>query len=68
MQPSRLFHRPLIFLALLASGLGGCAVNPVTGDREVSLMSPAQEAKIGTQAAAQVEQEIGLVRDPALTG
>lgn len=51
--------------AILASG---CAVNPVTGEREISLMSPQQEAQLGQQAAAEVESKIGLVRDPALVG
>jgi predicted Zn-dependent protease len=54
-----------VFLSLAL--LAGCATNPVTGEREVSLMSPAQEAQLGRQAAAQVEQEIGLVADPGLT-
>jgi predicted Zn-dependent protease len=31
-------------------------------------MSPQREVAVGQQAAAQVEREIGLVRDPALTG
>jgi predicted Zn-dependent protease len=67
MQLTTPFRRPLALLALLATGLAGCAVNPVTGDREVSLMSPAQEAKLGAEAAAQVAKEIGLVGDPALS-
>jgi len=45
-----------------------CAVNPVTGQRELVLMSPSQEASVGRQAAEQVEAEIGLVDDPELTG
>jgi predicted Zn-dependent protease len=44
-----------------------CATNPVTGRQEVVFMSPEREAAQGKQAAAQVEREIGLVRDPALT-
>jgi len=55
---------PSILAALLATA---CATNPVTGRQEVSLMSPARESALGKQAAAQVEKEIGLVRDPALT-
>ena len=53
----------LVGLALL--GLS-CVTNPVTGRREISLMSAAQEEALGRQAAAQVEAEIGLVDDPAL--
>jgi predicted Zn-dependent protease len=57
-------------LACLALGLGGCAtaVNPVTGRPELTTMSPQREASLGQQAAAQVEREIGLVRDAELTG
>jgi predicted Zn-dependent protease len=55
-------------LAALALGLSACAtsVNPVTGRSEITTMSPQQEAALGQQAAAQVEREIGLVRDPNL--
>lgn len=55
---------PLLGLALL---LGSCATNPVTGRQELVFMSPEREAAQGRDAAAQVEREIGLVRDPKLT-
>ena len=42
---------PLLLLLLLL--LLGCAVNPVTGARELVLMSPEREAQIGKEAAAQ---------------
>src|SRR5690606_1167189 len=53
----------------LALALTACAtaINPVTGRPEITTMSPEREAAIGRQAAAQVEREIGLVRDPELT-
>jgi predicted Zn-dependent protease len=41
-------------------------VNPVTGRREIILMSPEREAEIGRQASEQVAGEIGLVEAPAL--
>jgi predicted Zn-dependent protease len=53
-------------LALSLAALAGCATNPVTGRQEVVFMSPEREAAVGRQAAAQVEREMGLVRDPAL--
>jgi predicted Zn-dependent protease len=53
-------------LALTALFLLSCATNPVTGRQEVVLMSPERETASGKQAAAQVEKEIGLVRDPKL--
>lgn len=57
-------------LAALGVALAGCAtaVNPVTGRPELTTMSPQREVAIGQQAAVQVEREIGLVRDPKLTG
>lgn len=57
-------------LLALALVLGGCAtaVNPVTGRPELTTMSPQKEEALGQQAAAQVESQIGLVRDAALTG
>jgi predicted Zn-dependent protease len=56
-------------LVALCGGIlfAACAVNPVTGQREIIVMSTEREAAIGREAAAQVEQEIGLVQDPELT-
>lgn len=55
-------------LALLLISLLSCVVNPVTGNREFSVMSPAQEAQVGREEAAKVEQQIGLVKEPRLVG
>jgi predicted Zn-dependent protease len=61
-------HGPgLAAVILLAAAAAGCAVNPVTGKSEVMLMSAEQETTAGRQAASEVERDIGLVRDPALT-
>ncbi|MGE0443200.1 MAG: M48 family metalloprotease [Gemmatimonadales bacterium] len=54
------------FTALLAAGLVACATNPVTGRRELSLISESQEIQMGQQAAAEVRQSMGLVPDSAL--
>ena len=43
-----------------------CAINPVTGERELALISEEQEIAMGTEAAAQVEQSIGLLDDAAM--
>ena len=43
-----------------------CATNPVTGKRELSLMSEAQEIQIGQSQDAEVRREMGVYRDPAL--
>jgi predicted Zn-dependent protease len=37
-----------------------CATNPVTGKREISLVSEAQEIAMGQQADAEVRREMGL--------
>ncbi len=58
---------PLFLLAVAVWSAVGCAVNPVTGRRELVFMSPAREAALGAQAAAEVEAGIGLLDDPALT-
>lgn len=47
--------------ALVGVLLAACATNPVTGERELLLMSPEREAALGRETAAQVEQTIGLV-------
>lgn len=63
-------RRLALSLALVTAvaGVGpGCATNPVTGRQEVVFMSPEREAATGKQAAAQVEREMGLFRDPKLT-
>jgi predicted Zn-dependent protease len=50
----------------LAVALAACATNPVTGKREISLVSQDQEIQMGQQGAQQVAQEIGLINDQAL--
>jgi signal transduction histidine kinase len=50
----------------LALALAACATNPVTGKREISLVSQDQEVQMGQQGAEQVAQEIGLINDQAL--
>jgi predicted Zn-dependent protease len=50
---------------LLALGLFGlaCATNPVTGKKEISLVSESQEAEVGKQALAATEAEFGYYDD-----
>ena len=54
---------------MLAGALSGCETfdNPVTGRREVVLMSAADDREIDAQAAQQIEAQMGLVRNEALT-
>ncbi|MGC4117430.1 MAG: M48 family metalloprotease [Myxococcales bacterium] len=61
-------HRPpprVPAAAALALGLAlaGCVRNPATGHQQLNLVSEAEEIELGQQAAAQVEQEIGLYQD-----
>ena len=52
---------------LLATSLAAaCATNPVTGKKEISLVSESQEIAMGQQAKQEVEQSIGLVDNAPL--
>ena len=55
----------------VAAGLGaavmaGCATNPATGERELSLIGEQQEISMGRQADQDVQATIGVYEDPAL--
>jgi predicted Zn-dependent protease len=66
MQNSSL--RPLALLGALALG-AGCVtpvVNPVTGKREYTTMSPQQEVQVGKQAAREVEAQLGFIESAAI--
>ncbi len=68
MTKARMPFQPVALILLaLSFALSGCSVNPVTGEREIVLMSPEQEKSLGAQAAEQIEKQIGLVNDPELT-
>jgi predicted Zn-dependent protease len=45
---------------------GSCATNPVTGERQLALISESQEIQMGAEAAQQAAQSIGLVDNEAL--
>ncbi|WP_376691728.1 M48 family metalloprotease [Wenzhouxiangella sp. EGI_FJ10409] len=63
-------RRVATILAALASVfmLQGCAVNPVSGDREFVLVSERQEIAMGAQGAESVRQSVGVVDDAQLQG
>ena len=44
----------------------GCATNPVTGRRQLALISEAQEIQLGQQTSREVAQQLGLVENEAL--
>src|SRR6185369_12916072 len=60
-------ERVLAGALLLVIG-GGCAVNPVSGRPEVTLVSEAKEQELGDAEAKNVAATMGLVDDPRLTG
>ncbi|MDO3388701.1 M48 family metalloprotease [Gilvimarinus sp. SDUM040013] len=60
--------RSIASIVLLGILLTGCSVNPVTGQQELSLMSPEQEVAIGAQQYGPSQQSQGgrYVVDPDL--
>lgn len=56
----------LIFSLVAASLIHGCAKNPVTGKKEVVLMSEEQEIAMGKEADPQIVAEFGLYEDKAM--
>jgi predicted Zn-dependent protease len=56
------FSTGAVLLALVAA----CATNPVTGRRQISLMSEAQEISIGQEQDLQVKKEMGIYNDAEL--
>jgi predicted Zn-dependent protease len=65
MRPFGGSNGPRYMLVLLAFA-AGCATNPVTGKREITLVSEAQEIAMGQQADAEVRREMGVYDDPEL--
>ena len=63
-RPSR--TTGLAGVAAAAAIAVACATNPVTGKKELNLMSEAQEVALGKESDAQVRQEMGIVDDPQL--
>ena len=61
---SRVKRATLVLLVLAAAA--ACAVNPVTGRRELMLYSESQEIELGKQTDAEVAAAYGVYDDPAL--
>ncbi len=49
-----------------ASLLGGCAINPVTGKRELMLMTETQEISLGAQAHEEISAQYGVYEDSGI--
>ncbi|MBA2328725.1 MAG: peptidase M48, partial [Flavisolibacter sp.] len=50
----------IIGFSTLILGFNNCATNPVTGKRQVVLMSEAQELAMGQEADPQIVAQFGL--------
>lgn len=67
MKPSRRSVRgAVLLLVLLGICTWGCVYNPVTGEREFSLMSAAEERRIGASMDQEIVAEYGVVDDPEI--
>jgi predicted Zn-dependent protease len=54
------------FVLWVSSGLTGCARNPVTGKRQVVLVSENQEIAMGRESDPEVREEYGVAENPPL--
>ena len=63
-RPSPRFAAALF--AVTITVVGGCATNPVTGDKDVVLMSEAQELEIGRKMHPQILRQYGRYDDEVL--
>lgn len=59
-------NRIVIFLAFTAVFLASCARNPVTGKKEVMLMSEGQELALGKESDPAIIAQFGLYDNPTL--
>ena len=60
----RLLYLPALLLAL--SAMGGCALNPVSGNTDFVVLSESHEIALGQRGAAQVERQYMRYEQPAL--
>jgi predicted Zn-dependent protease len=60
------FARSLLIAVVAAATCAACATNPATGQKQISLMSEAQEIELGRQSDVEVRKEMGVYNDPNL--
>jgi predicted Zn-dependent protease len=63
---ARIARRSPLAVPLCSLLIAACAVNPVTGERQLALISESQEIQMGQQAAQEVAASLGLVDNQAL--
>ncbi|HEY0712139.1 MAG TPA: M48 family metallopeptidase, partial [Polyangia bacterium] len=56
----------LLLAPAFAIGVGSCAVNPVTGKRQFSLVPESQEVQMGQQGAQEVDATMGVYDNASL--
>src|SRR5437762_7433875 len=55
-----------VFILIVSGSPPGCARNPVTGKRQIVLVSESQEIAMGRESDPQVREEYGVADNPAL--
>jgi predicted Zn-dependent protease len=55
-----------VLLLIVLFSFSSCAVNPVTGKKELNLISESQEIALGKQTDIEVRQEYGVYADPEI--
>lgn len=58
--------RLFLVLLFLTFHISSCAVNPVTGKRELNLMSESQEIQLGAQSDPEIVAQYGVYDDPKI--
>ena len=66
MENHRLHHVACIVLLIALFGASSCAVNPVTGEQELMLLSESEEVRLGRKTDVEIEKTYGLYKDPDL--
>ena len=56
----------IYFVCLIVLLSVSCAVNPVTGERELSLYSEQDEITLGNETDGQIKRVYGVYNDPEL--
>jgi predicted Zn-dependent protease len=62
-QPAIFPGTALVLPALIATA---CAINPATGNRQLSLIGESQEIRMGTEADGEISGQMGIYPDQAL--